>query len=215
MRTTAVKANPAAGKSTVAYAQLDNVSQATLISDSLKNKLGLKIKTDHSVTLRTLADKTVPIEGRANFNLESLSTGEQFKINNALVVPQFSDDENILPHAVDVSGLEYFVGVHIPVTLERGRVDVLIGQSDKALLTVLEEREGVDPQEPNYVLTRLGPIASGGRASGTFCSSGSLPALRVNINSSVENDYNKLKEENVALREYKLLDEIIQPSKKR
>ena len=118
---------------------------------------------------------------------------------------------------MDVSGLEHFVGVHIPVAPERGRVDVLIGQSDKALLTVLKELEGVDPEEPNYVLTRLGPIASGGRASGNLCSSGSLSALRVNVNSSVENDYNKLKEENVALkqslREYELLDEVIQPSK--
>ena len=178
--TTAVKvANPATGKSTVAYAQLDTASQATLISDSLKNELGLRIKTDHSVTLRTLADKTVPIEGRANFNLESLFTGEQFKIDNALVVPQFSDDENILPHVVEVSGLEHFVEVHIPVVPERGCVDVLIEQSDKALLAVLEERESVDPEEPNYVLTRLGPIASGGRASGNFCSTGSLSALRV------------------------------------
>ena len=86
-----------------------------------------------------------------------------------------------------------------------------------AELTVLEEREGVDPEEPNYVLTRLGPIASGGRASRNLCSSGSLSALRANINSSVENEYNKLKEENIALkqslREYELLDEVIQPSK--
>ena len=58
LRTTAVKvANPATAKSTVAYAQLDTASQATLISDSLKNELGLKIKSDHSVTLRTHADK--------------------------------------------------------------------------------------------------------------------------------------------------------------
>ena len=141
LRTTDVKvANPATGKSTEARAQLDTASQATLISDSLKNELGLRIKTDHSVTLRALADKTVPIEGRANFELKSLSTGEQFKIDNALVVPQVSDDENILPHAVDVSGLEHFVGVHIPVATERERVDVLLGQSDKALLTVLEKR---------------------------------------------------------------------------
>ena len=43
----------------------------------------------------------------------------------------------------------------------RRRVDVLIGQSDKSLLTVLEEREGMDPEEPNYVLTRLGPLLVG------------------------------------------------------
>ena len=70
LRTTAVKvANPATGKSTVAYVRLDTASQATPISDSLKNELGLKIKTDHSVTLRILSDKTVQIEGRANFEL--------------------------------------------------------------------------------------------------------------------------------------------------
>ena len=129
------------------------------------------------MTLRTHADKTVPIKGRANFDLESLSMGEQFKINNALVVPPISDDENILPHAVDISGLEHFVRVHTPVAPEWGRVDVLIEQSDKALLTVLEERDGADPEEPNYVLTRLEPITSGGRAGRNFCSSRSLSAL--------------------------------------
>ena len=143
----------------------------------------------------------LPIECRANFDLESLSTGKQFRINNASVVPQFSADENILPHAVDVSGLELFVGVHIPVTPEPGRVGVLIGQSDKALLTVHEEREGVDPEESNYVLTRLGTIASGRRAGGNLCSSESLSSLRVNVNSSVEDDYNELKEENVTLKQ--------------
>ena len=79
--------------------------------------------------------------------------GEQFIINHALVVPQFSDDENILPHAVDISGFEHFVGLHIPIAPEWGIVDILIGQSDKALQTVHEEHgKGVDPEEPNYVL---------------------------------------------------------------
>ena len=94
--TTAVKvANPALGKLTVAYAQLDTASQATLICDSLKNELGLQTETDHSMTLRCIANKIVPIGGQANFKLESPSTGEQFNINDAQVVPQFSDDENI------------------------------------------------------------------------------------------------------------------------
>ena len=134
-----------------------------------------------------------------------------------MVVPEFSDDENILQHAVNVSDFEHFIGVHIPVALERGRVVVLIGQSNKSLLTVLKERESVNQEESNNVLTRLGRIASGGKAGGNLCSSGSLSALRVNANSSVEDDYNKLKEENVALkqylRKYELLDEVIQRSK--
>ena len=48
---------------------------------------------------------------------------------------------------------------------KRKSIDVLIGQSDKLLFTVLEEREGLNPDKPNYILTRLGPIASGGYAS--------------------------------------------------
>ena len=43
------------------------------------------------------------------------------------------------------------------------REDVLVGQSHKSLLTLLKKREGSGPEEPNFVLTRLGPVASGGR----------------------------------------------------
>ena len=65
-------------------------------------------------------------------------------ISDALVVSQFSDDVNILLHALDVSKLDHFEGVHIPVAPEKGRVDVLIGESGKFLLTVLDEREGAE-----------------------------------------------------------------------
>ena len=51
----------------------------------------------------------------------------------------------------------------IPTLPYRKSIDILVGQSDKILLTVLAEREGLDPDEANYVLTRLGPVASGGR----------------------------------------------------
>ena len=88
--------------------------------------------------------------------------------------------------SVNVSKLDYFEGVHIPVAQERGRVDVLIGQSDKLLLTVLEERERVDPEESNYVLASLEPIASGGTVDKNSCSSQSLSALRVKVESPVK-----------------------------
>ena len=88
LRAIAVKvANPATGKSTIAYAQLYTASQLLLVSDRLKSDLGLETKTDHFGTLRTLVDKAVPMGGRAIFELESLFKSEQFKINNALVVP--------------------------------------------------------------------------------------------------------------------------------
>ena len=50
----------------------------------------------------------------------------------------------------------------LPLISKRISVDILIGQIDKLLLIVLEERKSIHPDEPNYVLTRLGPVASGG-----------------------------------------------------
>jgi len=116
------------------------------------------------------------------------------------------------------STFKHFDGVHIPVIPGRERVDVLIGQSDKSLLTVFEEREGVDPEEPNYVLTRLGPIASGGRVAGNR-NLNSLTALRVILESPAEEvcGCEKLKSENAllkqAIRKYELHDEAVEPSR--
>ena len=68
----------------------------------------------------------------------------------------------LIPHAVNVEKLEHFQGVIIPVIIaQRKSIDILIGQTNKSLLAVLEERESEDPDHPNYVLTRFGPIASG------------------------------------------------------
>ena len=122
-------------------------------------------------------------------------------------MPRFSDDDSTLPHSVDVTELKHFQGTHVPVAPERNRIDVLIGQSDKLLLTVLEEREGASPEEPNYVLTRLGPIASGGRVSASL---GSLSTLRIQVES-----YEDAARECVKLRhvqEYERQDEALQPS---
>ena len=111
--------------------------------------------------------------------------------------------------------LKHFEGVEIPVIINRKQVDILIGQSDKALLTVLEEHEGA-PDEPNLVFTRLGPAASGGRV---HSSSNSLRALRV---QTIPTDLNcvscdKLQQALVTakdvLRKVQLLDEEVQPSK--
>ena len=104
LRTSAVKiVNPTSGKSSLVYAQRDTGYQVTLISDNLKTELGLETVSEPSVAIRTLADKTVPVEGRTNFKLQSLYNGEEFDIKDALVVPQFSDDADTLPHAVDTS----------------------------------------------------------------------------------------------------------------
>ena len=151
--------------------------------------------------IRTLADGTVPSGGRTDFVIELLYTGEDFDIKDALVVPQFSNDEGTLPHAVDITTLEHFNGVQIEVVPERKRIDILIGQSDKTLLAVLDEYEGADPEEPNYVLTRLVPVVSGGRVSSAAHKS-SLSTLRVQTSNADCSpcDCSKLKVEIIALK---------------
>ena len=117
---------------------------------------------------------------------------------------------------MDTSKLKHFHGVEISVIPERKCVDILIGQSDKALITVVKELEGSNSNEPNLVITRLGPIASGGRVQG---SSKSVRALRVETICADPDCRlcDKLQQEllavNNALREYKLLDEEVLPSK--
>ena len=216
--TSAVKVvNPHTGELTSAYAQHDTASQATLISENLKNELGLESIPDPSVMIRTLADGTVPSGGCTDFEIESLYTGEDFDIKDALLVPQFSNDEDTLPHAVDITTLEHFNGVQIKVVPERKRIDILIGQSDKTLLAVLDEYESADPEEPNYVLTRLGPVASGGSVSSAAHKS-PLSTLRVQTTNADCSpcDCSKLKMEIIALketvREYEYNDEVIVPS---
>ena len=218
LRTSAVRViNPATGKSTLAYAQHDTASQATLVSERLRNELDLETICDSSVSIKTLSDQTAITTGRTNFNLESLSTGEDFFVKNALIVPNFCDDESVLPHSVDVAGLENFSNVEIPTIPERRSIDVLIGQADKNLLTVLSECENIDPDKPNFILTRLGPIASGGRVPAI---SNLYTSLKVNVKDNggcAEECCVKLKAEiahlKQSLRELTLEDEAVQPSR--
>ena len=90
LRTSAVRViNQASGRSTLAYAQHDTASQATLISDSLKEELGLEVTTDLSTIIRTLADQTASCIGKTYFSLESPVTGDNYEITGALVLPAF------------------------------------------------------------------------------------------------------------------------------
>ena len=163
------------------------------------DELGLVASKRSQIHIRTLANKFTPCRGVVNFELELLTTGERFDVGNALVVPEFVEDECVLPHSVDTSGLEHFDGVNIPTlpykrciqtttTTTTTCIDILIGQTDKFLLSVLEECEGIRPEDPNYVLTRLGPIASGGCVDGRNCSKRKLHTLKVNLECCNKND---------------------------
>ena len=217
LRTCAVKViNLKTGCFTLAYAQLDTASQATLISDKLSKELGLKVIPNCSITIRILGDQPSICTGKINFTLQSVINNDQFEIENALVVPQFSDNESTLPHAVNTSVFSHFKGVKIKVLSHCKSVDILIGKSDRLLLTVLKEQDGRSSNDPSLVFTRLGPIASGWRGSG---SSNYVTALRIQteIETSDCEACGGLRKElatvKEALREYRSLDEEILPSK--
>jgi len=116
LRTCAVRiVNLKTGKSTLAYAQ----HQATLISEDLSNEFELETRTDSKATIRTLSDQTATIKGRTDFEIKSLFKGENFMIENAFVVLKFNDDENVLSHAVDITGLEHFMEINIHIISKR------------------------------------------------------------------------------------------------
>ena len=217
LRTSAVQViNPRTGNSTLVYAQHDTASQVTLVSERLVNELDLNVNFDHVLNIRTLAEQTTKSAGFTELKLQSRTTNEVFEIKNALVVSNFMDDEGALPHSVNVRNLNHFKGIDIPVISYRKSIDVLIGQTDKLLLTVLKEREGLLRDEPNLVITRLGPISSGGRANlGSNLPQNRKVKLREDSDSCetckhLKQEIATLKE---SVRNFEREDELIQPSK--
>ena len=72
LRTSAVKViNPTTGESTLAYAQHEIASQATLILERLRKELNLDVKPDN-VIIRILAEQTTKCFGLTEFSLRSL-----------------------------------------------------------------------------------------------------------------------------------------------
>ena len=100
---------------------------------------------------------------------------------HCLVVPDFDEDGKILSHAVNVQNLEHFKALKIPTILHRKTIDILIGQADKNFLAVVEERESSNAEESNCVLTRLGPIASGGQVKS---GSPTIHTLKVHVDET-------------------------------
>ena len=95
--TCAVKViNPCTGRVTLAYAQHDTALQGTIVSKGLMDELGLVTSKRSKIHICTLANEFTPCRGVVNFELESLTTGERFDVENALVVPELVDDECVL-----------------------------------------------------------------------------------------------------------------------
>ena len=70
LRTSAVRVNnPSTKRSTLVYAQHDTASQATLITETLKNELNLAVDIKRNITIQTLAQQTTSSGELTEFTL--------------------------------------------------------------------------------------------------------------------------------------------------
>ena len=84
-----------------------------------------------------------------------------FELSNVVTNSAWQDDVETLPHRQDLNSFLHFEDVELP---DNDTVDLLIGNDNAFLMTVLEERVGVSRCEPRAVLTPLGWLACGGKS---------------------------------------------------
>ena len=66
------------------------------------------MKDSPAITIRTLAEEIMLAYEVVQFNLVSPTTKEVFAVKDAVVVPEFMDDERALPHKINTANLKYF-----------------------------------------------------------------------------------------------------------
>ena len=74
------------------------------------------------------------------------------------------DDMNTLPHRQDMSTFVHFKDVELFELPENKTVDLLIGNDNAFLMTMLEERVGASRSDPHAILTPLGWLGCGGKS---------------------------------------------------
>ena len=154
--------NPQNGKGTLVYCQLDGGSQLTLISDKLVKELELESYEQTSFRMETLTGNKLTHAELVKFDLQSLFSEEVFALSHVVTNKPWKDDIDTLPHKQDMSYYSHFEGVEMFELQDRTSVDLLIGNDNAFLMTVLEERVGVSRCDPHAILTPLGWLACGG-----------------------------------------------------
>ena len=154
--------NPRNGDSTLVYCQLNGGSQLTFASEKLITELGIRSYGKASFRIDTLVGDSLTQAELVKLNVQSLFSNKMFSLNNVVTHVPWNDDEDTLPHRQDMSSYEHFKDVEMFDLPDNSSVDLLIGNYNAFLLTVLEEREGLSRSEPHAVLTPLGWLACGG-----------------------------------------------------
>ena len=153
--------NPHNGKSKLVYCQQDGGSQLTFVSNKLVQELNLIPYDQASFRIVTLNGETLTHTNLVKFDLQSLFSNEMFESSNVVTNSAWQDDVETLPHRQDLNSFSHFKDVELYELPDNDTVDLLIGNDNVFLMTVLEERVGVSRCEPHAVLTPLGWLACG------------------------------------------------------
>ena len=130
--------NPQNGKSKLAYCQQDGNSQLTFVSNKLVQELNLIPYDQASFRIVTLNGETLT---HTNLDLQSLFSNEMFELSNVVTNSAWQDDVKTLPHRQNLNSFSHFEDVELYELPDNDTVDLLIGNDNAFLMTVLEERE--------------------------------------------------------------------------
>ena len=119
------------------YAQHDPGSEVALVSASLAEELGLHGTARSRIILHTVSGSKASDLQRVSFKIETLHTGREIKVQNALLLDAWADENVTLPHDYDLTTYPHFDEVDIQVLPERTKVDILIGLDNSHLMTDL------------------------------------------------------------------------------
>ena len=212
--------NPHNGKSKLVYCQQDGGSQLTLVSNKLVQELNLIPYDQASFRMVTLKGETLTHTNLVKLNLQSLFSNEMFELSNVVTNRAWQDDVETLPHRQDLNSFSHFEDVELYELPYNDTVDLLIGNDNAFLMTVLEERVGVSRCEPHAVLTLLGWLVCGGKSP---LEEQNVKVCRVQtyfdlssevlLNQEIISRDEKISELEQALRDITLQDEKIESSR--
>ena len=136
----------------------------TFVSNKLVQELNLIPYDQASFRIVTLNGETLTHTNLVKFDLQSLFSNEMFELSNIVTNSAWQDDVETLPHRQDLNSFSHFEDVELYELPDNDTVDLLIGNDNAFLMTVLEERVGVSRCEPHAVLTPSGWLACGGKS---------------------------------------------------
>ena len=174
--------NPQTGSSKLVYCQQDGGSQLTFVSDKLVQELGLEPYDKASFRIETLTGDTLTHTDLVKLEMQSLFSNETYSLSNVVTNCPWRDDIDTLPHRQNLSSYAHFKDVEMFELPDIDTVDILIGNDNACLMTVLEERVGLSRDEPHAVLTPLGWLGCGG---GSPLDKKSVKVCRIQVGSDL------------------------------